>query len=113
MQKVIDYYTEHLSTGGNIAVPRAVYGEIQAFMQKGVENDLIIECMKISADKNIKGWRYAKGVLLSLLNSEVKTMEQYRTNRTKSSSTTKSSVYEGHSLSVDKIDAFWDKVPKL
>jgi DnaD/phage-associated family protein len=69
----IEFYEQNIGP-----ISRTIAEDMQAFMQLGVEEDVIVEAIRRSVNNNKRKWSYTKGILRNLTNQGITTMKEWK-----------------------------------
>lgn len=69
---VVDFFEENIGT-----MSKSILTDMNYYLKKGIEDKLIITCLRIAVDNNKRNWSYARGIIRNLINKGIQTQKQY------------------------------------
>ena len=71
--KAIEFYENNITL-----ITPFVSESIDAYLEDGLEAELIIECMKEAVSRNKRSWKYIDKILKDCRDNHISTVKQYR-----------------------------------
>lgn len=73
LKRIIDFYENNIAT-----ITQYVSEDMEKYLQEGVQEDLIIVCMKEAVSRNKRFWKYVASILNNCLNNKITTAKQFK-----------------------------------